>query len=47
VKGSEAVLNAAFDSNPVVDTVLRKSDLTDTVEYGYGFWLKFLTRYPA
>lgn len=24
-----------------------KEDLKDTREYGYGFWLRYLTRYPV
>ena len=47
MKGVDSLLSAAFDGNAVVDTVLSKSDLKDVTEYGYGFWFKFMTRYPS
>jgi hypothetical protein len=32
------------ETDPVVDH--EKPDQTDLAEYGYGFWLRFLTAYP-
>lgn len=40
-------MNAAYNKKPVIDTVVEGEDLDDPSEYGYGFWMRFLTRYPA
>lgn len=41
------MIDADYDKAAVADTVLTGDDLSDVSEYGYGFWLKFMTRHPA
>ena len=41
------MIDAAFDKAAVADTVISGDDLSDVSEYGYGFWLKFMTRHPV
>jgi hypothetical protein len=31
----------------VIDTLIEAKDLEDPSEYAFGFWMKFLTRYPT
>ena len=47
VKGSERILDAAHNRPAVVDTEVTGSDLRDVREFGYGFWFRYLTRYPS
>ena len=32
---------------PVSEAAVSGKDLEDNSEYGFGFWLRFLTRYPT
>jgi hypothetical protein len=41
------LIDAAYDKPAVADSVVVGEDLSDVSEYGYGFWLKFMTRHPA
>lgn len=34
------------EHNPKVDKKTSASNLEDLKEYGYGFWMRFLTTYP-
>jgi hypothetical protein len=47
VKGSDKILDAAHNKPAVVDTEIYGKDLYDVSEYGYGFWFRFLSRYPS
>ena len=45
--GSSAVLSPSVSGSAVFDTTLTRDQLIDVSEYGYGFWLRFMTRYPT
>jgi hypothetical protein len=47
VDGPKEIVDAAFDRPAVADTIVKGDDLSDVSEYGYGYWLRFLTRYPV
>ena len=40
-------MDAAFNKGAVADTKITGENLKDVKEYGYGFWLRFLTRHPV
>lgn len=43
----DKTLDSSFDdSDPVFDEDSDRDDVENVVEYGYGFWLRFLTTYP-
>lgn len=47
-KRSEKVSDSPFNQKePVLQRKLTESELEDIEEYGYGFWCRFLTHYPA
>lgn len=41
------MFDAAESETAVFDRVFSKDELAETREYGYGFWLRYLTRYPV
>ena len=41
------MINSAYNGNTVTDVKLNKRDLKDVTEYGYGFWLRFMMRFPT
>jgi hypothetical protein len=45
--GDAAILDAGFTLGPVKDLKYDSKVLKDTTEYGYSFWMRFLTRYPV
>jgi hypothetical protein len=45
--GSEVVIDAAFNKEAVTDTKVTDENLKNVKEYGYGFWLRFMSRYPV
>jgi hypothetical protein len=47
VEGSPAVADAAFDKPAVADIKVNQADLKVARDYGYGYWMRFLTRYPT
>ncbi|CAD8123997.1 unnamed protein product [Paramecium sonneborni] len=48
-KGDPAIADSAFDSQkPLINLVLDKPEqLQDVREYGYQFWMRFMTRHPV
>jgi hypothetical protein len=47
IEGSADVLDAAHNGASIAEIDIADEDLKDSSEYGYGFWLRFLTRYPV
>ena len=47
IAGPDIILDSAIDGEAVGDVQLSGEELSDTSEYGYGFWTRFLTRYPT
>lgn len=46
-KGDETIVDAFYNKGAVADTKVPSEALKDTSEYGYGFWMRFLTRHPV
>jgi hypothetical protein len=46
VEGMSDIFATAFNEQALFDTTLDKKSLVDSSEYGYGFWMRYLTRYP-
>lgn len=45
---SKGVLDSPLNGKePLITRKLADGDLEDNVEFGYGFWLRFLTLYPV
>lgn len=47
VEGVNELMNTGYNGKAVIDSVVEGEDLEDGSEYGYGFWMRFLTRYPV
>jgi hypothetical protein len=47
IEGADEIVDAAFNRGAVANTRITGEDLKDVSEYGYGFWMRFLTRYPV
>lgn len=41
------MLKAFYNKKSLTDTKIRKSELNDASEYGFGFWLRSMRRYPT
>lgn len=46
IEGASDVIDASYNGPAVAEIDISENDLKDTSEYGFGFWLRFLTRYP-
>lgn len=40
------IKDSAIDSKPVAEEDYDQDDVEGSREYGYGFWMRFLTTYP-
>lgn len=40
------VYDTDYDGQPVIEKAFTPEELEDPSEYGYGFWMRFLTDYP-
>lgn len=47
IEGSSQIGDAAFDKPALVDIKVKKEELKEARDYGYGFWMRFLTRHPV
>ncbi len=47
VEGSSAIADAAADKPAVADIKVGDADVKGARDYGYGYWLRFLTRHPT
>lgn len=47
VEGSPLIADAAVDKPAVADIKIGEADLKIARDYGYGFYLRFLSRYPV
>jgi hypothetical protein len=47
VEGSKEIIDSSFKGDAVADIRVSDGDLTDSSEYGYGYWFRFLSRYPS
>ncbi len=47
VEGPADIVDAAYNKEAVGDTKITGEKLKDVKEYGYGFWLRFLSRHPV
>lgn len=47
IEGPKQVINAAYNGKAVADVKIEKKDLNDVSEYGYGYWLRFMSRFPV
>lgn len=47
IEGVSAIADAAFDKPAVADIQLKQEQLKDVQEYGFGYWLRFLSRHPV
>ena len=45
-KDKTIYLDSSFESEPVLDHTFEDSELSDTTEYGYGMWVRYLSTYP-
>jgi hypothetical protein len=41
------VIADSTPKEPVSTVEINGKDLSDSSEYGFGFWMRFLTRYPT
>jgi hypothetical protein len=46
-EGSSSIADAAFNKPAVADIKVTEENLKDAKDYGYGYWLRFLSRHPA
>lgn len=46
IEGSNRMINASYNGKSVADIEFEEKDLIDICEYGYGFWMRYLTRFP-
>lgn len=47
-KRNTKMLDSAFDSKePLINKVFSDEEMNDVSQYGYGFWCRYLTRYPT
>ena len=46
IEGSADILDAGFKGNDIARIDISEGDLEDSSEYGYGFWLRFLSKHP-
>jgi hypothetical protein len=47
IRGPDAVIDTSSLGKSAVDVTVTPAQLKDTTEYGYGYWLRYLTRYPT
>ena len=47
IEGSSMIGDAAFNKPALVDIKVGESDLKDARDYGYGYWMRYLTTYPV
>lgn len=43
IEGSSQIGDAAFDKPALVDIKVKKEELKEARDYGYGYWMRFLT----
>ena len=46
-EGSKTIVDASYNAGPVADIKVGNENLKDSSEYGYEFWLRFMTRHPT
>jgi hypothetical protein len=46
-EGLKEIADAGFDKDPVAIINVKEVDLKDSREYGFGFWFRYMTRYPS
>lgn len=46
IEGAPEVIDASHKGDAVAEIDIDDEDLRDSSEYGYGFWLRFMSRYP-
>jgi len=46
VNGESSILDMFSSQKQIIDLKVNDSKLKGVIEYGYGYWIRWLTRWP-